>query len=77
MAAAHPLRLRSSLVSDPLGQLAAASPETRLPFAAMLMPREHLDLGDLSDGMAAELGVLTVRVVRAVEVPVETVVSIP
>jgi diadenosine tetraphosphate (Ap4A) HIT family hydrolase len=44
-----------------------AAPENRLPFAAMLMPREHLDLGDLSDGMAAELGVLAVRVVRAVE----------
>lgn len=39
----------------------------RLPFAAMLMPREHLDLGDLDDDMAAELGVLAVRVVRAVE----------
>lgn len=41
--------------------------EARLPFAAMLMPREHLDLGDLDDDMAAELGVLAVRVVRAVE----------
>jgi diadenosine tetraphosphate (Ap4A) HIT family hydrolase len=39
----------------------------RLPFAAMLMPRAHLDLGDLDDAMAAELGVLAVRVVRAVE----------
>lgn len=29
--------------------------------------REHLDLGDLDDDMAAELGVLAVRVVRAVE----------
>ena len=41
--------------------------ESRLPFAAMLMPRAHLDLGDLDDAMAAELGVLAVRVVRAVE----------
>jgi diadenosine tetraphosphate (Ap4A) HIT family hydrolase len=41
--------------------------ESRLPFAAMLMPREHLDLADLDDAMAAELGMLTVRVVRAVE----------
>jgi hypothetical protein len=40
---------------------------SRLPFAAMLMPRAHLDLGDLDDAMAAELGVLAVRVVRAVE----------
>jgi diadenosine tetraphosphate (Ap4A) HIT family hydrolase len=44
-----------------------APPESRLPFAVMLMPREHLDFGDLSDSMAAELGVLTVRMVRAVE----------
>src|SRR5882757_5387760 len=29
MSAAHPLRLRSSLVSDPLGQLAAAGPALR------------------------------------------------
>jgi hypothetical protein len=41
--------------------------DSRLPFAAMFMPREHLDLGDLDDAMAAELGVLTVRVVRALE----------
>jgi hypothetical protein len=39
----------------------------RLPFGAMLMPREHLDLGDLSDEMAAEMGVLAVRITRAVE----------
>ena len=42
-------------------------PGARLPFAAMLMPREHLDLGDLDDAMAAELGVIAARVVRAVE----------
>ena len=41
--------------------------EPRLPFAVMLMPREHLDFGDLSDGMAAELGMLAVRITRAVE----------
>jgi hypothetical protein len=41
--------------------------QSRLPFAVMLMPRAHLDLADLDDDMAAELGVLTVRVVRAVE----------
>jgi diadenosine tetraphosphate (Ap4A) HIT family hydrolase len=39
----------------------------RLPFEAMLMPRAHLDLADLDDAMAAELGLLAVRVVRAVE----------
>jgi hypothetical protein len=37
-----------------------------LPFAAALMPRAHLDLGDLDDRHAAELGVLTVRIDRAV-----------
>jgi diadenosine tetraphosphate (Ap4A) HIT family hydrolase len=37
-----------------------------VPFIAMLMPREHLDLGDLSDDMAAELGVLSVRLERAI-----------
>jgi diadenosine tetraphosphate (Ap4A) HIT family hydrolase len=41
--------------------------QSRLPFAALFIPRRHLDLGDLDDAMAAELGVLTVRVVRAVE----------
>jgi diadenosine tetraphosphate (Ap4A) HIT family hydrolase len=46
--------------------LVAFGPQ-RLPFATMLMPREHLDFGDLSDGMAAELGMLTVRITRAVE----------
>lgn len=40
---------------------------TGLPFAAMLMPREHLDLGDLDDETAAELGVIAARVTRAVE----------
>jgi diadenosine tetraphosphate (Ap4A) HIT family hydrolase len=43
------------------------SPGARLPFEAMLMPRAHLDLTDLDDAMAAELGVLSVRVARAVE----------
>ena len=41
--------------------------EPRLPFSAMLLPREDLDLADLDDAMAAELGVLAVRVARAVE----------
>ena len=37
-----------------------------IPFVAMLMPREHLDLSDLDDGMAAEMGQLVVRLERAV-----------
>jgi diadenosine tetraphosphate (Ap4A) HIT family hydrolase len=32
--------------------------------AYLLMPREHLDLGDLSDALAAELGILIVRLDR-------------
>jgi diadenosine tetraphosphate (Ap4A) HIT family hydrolase len=38
-----------------------------LPFTAILESREHLDLGDLDDDLAAELGRLVVRVTRAVE----------
>ncbi|MDQ1712684.1 MAG: hypothetical protein QOE45_2134 [Frankiaceae bacterium] len=37
-----------------------------LPFGAALMPRAHLDLGDLDEVHAAELGMLTVRIDRAV-----------
>lgn len=37
-----------------------------LPFIAALQPKAHLDLGDLDDAYAAELGVLTVRVERAI-----------
>jgi hypothetical protein len=37
-----------------------------LPFGASLMPKAHLDLGDLDDTHAAELGVLTVRLDRAI-----------
>jgi diadenosine tetraphosphate (Ap4A) HIT family hydrolase len=37
-----------------------------LPFGALLMPRAHLDLGDLDDEHAAELGLLVVRIDRAV-----------
>jgi hypothetical protein len=34
--------------------------------AYLLEPRAHLDLGDLDDSMAAELGVLVVRIERAI-----------
>lgn len=43
------------------------SGESRLPLDLMLMPRAHLDLVDLDDSMAAELGVISTRVARAVE----------
>ncbi len=47
--------------------LLATMGELRLPFAAMLMPRQHLDLGDLDDEHAADLGRLTVLINRAVQ----------
>lgn len=40
---------------------------TGLPFQAMLLTRQHVDLDELDEDMAAELGVLVVRVVRAAE----------
>jgi diadenosine tetraphosphate (Ap4A) HIT family hydrolase len=46
-----------------LGHLKAPS---GLPVVVVLFSRAHLDLGDLPDDLAAELGVLTVRVERAV-----------
>ncbi len=38
-----------------------------LPVIVILQPREHCDLGDLPDRLAAELGPLLVRVERAVD----------
>ena len=46
--------------------LAGLDAEIGLPFAANLMPKEHLDLGELDDDLAAELGQLIVRIDRAV-----------
>lgn len=38
-----------------------------VPLALMLHPREHHDLADLPDALAAELGVLTVHIARHVQ----------
>src|SRR5215470_7843249 len=38
-----------------------------VPLVLMLYPRDHYDMGDLRDEMAAELGLLTTRVVRHVQ----------
>lgn len=38
-----------------------------VPLALMLHPRDHYDLRDLSDELAAELGVLTTHIARHVE----------
>jgi hypothetical protein len=52
--------------SDERWVLAGAGEPLGVPFGAALMPKAHLDLGDLDDVHAAELGLLTVRVDRAV-----------
>jgi hypothetical protein len=38
-----------------------------VPLVLMLHPRDHHDMADLSDGLAAELGVLTSHLARHVE----------
>ena len=38
-----------------------------VPLVLMLHPREHYDMGDLPDELAAELGLLTTRLVRHIE----------
>jgi hypothetical protein len=38
-----------------------------VPLALMLFPRDHYDLADLSDDLAAELGVLSSHIVRHVQ----------
>lgn len=50
--------------SDDRWVLTGAGP-LGLPFGALLVPRAHLDLGDLDDEHAADLGRLVVRVERA------------
>ncbi len=38
-----------------------------MPLVLMLHPRDHYDLADLPDGLAAELGVLTTHLTRHIE----------
>ena len=52
--------------SDERWRLKAAAPSGS-PIVLVLEPHEHVDVGDLSADMAAEFGVLTVELVRAVE----------
>lgn len=40
---------------------------TGMPLVLMLLPRAHHDMADLPDDLAAELGVLQVHLVRAIE----------
>lgn len=57
---------RGVVWSDERWVLAGGGEPTGLPLVATLMPKAHLDLGDLDDVHAAELGVLTVRIERAI-----------
>lgn len=52
--------------SDERWLLAGFGEPLGLPFGAILSPRAHLDLGDLDEAHAAEMGVLVVRIERAV-----------
>ena len=56
---------REAVWSDERWVLTGWGEPLGLPFAATLLPKAHLDLGDLDDMHAAELGILTVRIERA------------
>lgn len=56
---------KDAVWSDDRWVLTGAGP-LGLPFGGLLMPRAHLDLGDLDDQHAADLGRLIVRIERAV-----------
>jgi hypothetical protein len=45
----------------------ARIPGAGVPLVLMLYPREHYDMGDLPDERAAELGLLSTRLVRHIE----------
>ncbi|MEY9873819.1 hypothetical protein ABH931_003308 [Streptacidiphilus sp. MAP12-33] len=45
----------------------ARIPGVGVPLVLMLYPRDHHDMADLPDGLAAELGVLTTHLVRHVQ----------
>lgn len=57
---------RDAVWSDERWVLAGFAEPVGLPFIALLFSRAHLDLGDLDDVHAAELGRLIVRINRAV-----------
>jgi hypothetical protein len=55
------------LWTDERWRLGSLPRPSGLPAVVLLFPRAHHDLGDLPDDLAAELGLLTVRVERAVQ----------
>jgi diadenosine tetraphosphate (Ap4A) HIT family hydrolase len=48
-------------------RLIAMSEPSGSPLVLMLMPKDHFDLGNLPDALAAQLGQIVVHVARAVE----------
>jgi hypothetical protein len=57
---------RAPVWSDEHWRLSVLRP-SGVPLMLLLEPRQHFDLADLPDDLAAELGVLTVRIGRAIE----------
>jgi diadenosine tetraphosphate (Ap4A) HIT family hydrolase len=57
---------QGAIWADDRWLLVAMDDVRMVPFAALLVPRQHLDLIDLDAGMAAELGRLAVEIERAV-----------
>ena len=53
--------------SDAHWRLAAVGEPSGSPLVLMLTPRAHYDLPELPDDRAAELGILQVRIARAIE----------
>lgn len=58
--------MRSAVWSDERWVVTRWDEPLGLPMGVTLLPRAHLDLGDLDDTHAAELGLLTVRLERAI-----------
>lgn len=58
--------MRHAIWSDERWVLVDWGEPLGIPMAVSLLPRQHLDLGDLDDAHAAELGLLTVRIERAI-----------
>jgi len=58
---------RGDIWQDDRWRLLTFSEPSGAPLVLMLLPKEHLDLTDLSDDLAGELGRLVVHIARAIE----------